>query len=148
MIWARVNTQECPTCQGLGAVSGGRCPSCGRSFHESRFQLPTWLDKPLGAWVRSKEPHEIALALAMVPVLVPLPLLSFVIFAAIWRKTGTAKLKQWGPVIVIAAINILLSSWLLSEMAQTIVQTVLHWWSLPPQLLPSSPTQSPQAVPV
>lgn len=84
----------------------------------------------------------------MVPVLVPLPFLSLVVFAATWRKTGSAQFKQWGPVIVIAAVNILFSSWLLSEMAETIVQTVLHWWSLLPQLLPSSPTQSPQMVPV
>jgi hypothetical protein len=147
MTWIREGA--CSDCRGWPPALHGRCPSCGRSLSVLAGMLPQWLDRGLGAWLQRRNPKDLALRMACVPLVIPFPLLALLIFGLSARhEPGTDLLRSWWPVLVLALLNILLSAWLLSEAAESIVRFVLGWWGIMHDVIPQPPAPGPQPIPV
>ena len=146
MIWAR-DGGGCPTCRGWGLLASGRCQSCGSSTGSSRISLPPWLGRRFDSWIRRHELHEIALVLALVPLILPLPLISITMCALAargmpWRD----HLWRWSLTLSAAVLNIILSAWALSEISTGLVALLLEWWSSTWELIPRPASQSQSSL--
>lgn len=130
---------DCPDCRGLHPFRTGTCSTCGRQMNGIGLEipeLPAWLDRRLAAWLRSKTPRDVALILALVPVLLPIPVISILICAvALFKEPSWPHARYWAPIPVIAILNIVLSVWFMVFLSGALWNALFHWWSMTPELI-------------
>ncbi len=102
------------------------------------LNLPVWLDQRLGEWLRRTPLHKVAMILALVPLVIPLSIGAVAMFALlVWRSQELRRhLRLWAPVLLIAAINIAVSAWALSELSEALLRALIDWWGNMPVHLP------------
>ncbi|WP_324755125.1 hypothetical protein [Roseovarius sp. Pro17] len=78
------------------------------------------------------------MTLALVPLVIPLPIGAVAMFTfLVWRSQILRQhLRLWGPVLVVAAINIAVSAWALSELSDALLRALVDWWGNMPGHLP------------
>jgi hypothetical protein len=109
--------------------------------------LPPWIDRRFGIWIKGHELHDIALVLALVPLILPLPVISLMMFVLAgdrvpWRD----HLRRWRFVLLTAICNVILSAWILSVISTGLIALVFDWWASMLDLLPQTAPQ-PQSSP-
>lgn len=112
------------------------------------MRIPYWVDDRIVAWITRKQVREIAMILAVVPLLTPMPIIALLMFGGTARKHSfRGHVRAWRFVLLAATVNLAISTWLLSELAEILWATIVNWWTILPELLPT-PRSDPQPVPV
>ncbi|MHA7877085.1 hypothetical protein [Roseivivax sp.] len=90
-------------------------------------RLPVWIDRPLAGWLRGRDLPEIALHLACVPLLLPLPLAALALGGLHLARRGTrGDQREWLVIMATAALNLGLSLYLLHLLGGALAETALE----------------------
>ena len=132
----------CTDCTSLRWATAAPCRTCGRSGGLNRLPLPALIRENVRVWISEHTLPEIALVPALIPLLVPLPLISLAMFIGSSRGRDLKRHAiEWRLVLIAAVFNLILSFWVLSALSDMFLTNLLYWWSEVPRFIHAIPAE-------